>query len=507
MTKSDIETMKKSLEEELTKAQERVKTATERKDAVEKELGTSGDLMLSKSLKGDTEDEKQDSFDKCMKEFDEAHKGLKNIGKRIKAFGKTLKASAKEEKQAAKAKTKAFGTNLIMGAKPEGNDDPDAGFDWKGISVPARFKTLAKPERIGFRKAYAMGELGISLLPQNPFVSSKRIQYAKDFISDNFVTKAAAEAFNEQGGAFIPIGFYPFLIELINSYGVARRNVPLWPMKDATLRVPRDSSLLAVYGEDENQANATESSLNSSTVKLEARKYMGTISVPREIIEDSPIAFGAVISSKYAKSMAKKEDQALFLGDGTSTYNQTKGIIYLLQNTTGPAAQAMASLYTSAATTVGSMTRKEIVAFMSVLAAYAAEEGENKIYCSQWVYQNLFRGNALSTSTYATEIIDGIPQYKWDGIPVEITNVMAQSDATSQVVALYGNLGMAAKMGDKRAYALDASDQVAFKNDQIVFRASERIAQTVHDFGTYVGDTSTAYDTPYGPVAAFASHS
>lgn len=504
MNKQEIELLQKNiaeLEKQEVEAKARFKTATERRDAVEKELGTSNDLMIVKSLKGDTEDEKQDSFDKCMKEFDDAHKNLKNISKRLKGFGKSLKTAMKDDDDKGKKSWKKTNVNFKSG-NPEPSDEADAGFDWKGIVVPSRYKTLSKPKSIGFRRAYAMGELATSLLPMNVGVSGKRIEYAKDFINDHFVTKTAAEAFNEQGGAFIPIGFYPFLIELINSYGVARRNVPLWPMKDATLRVPRDSSIFTVYGEDENTANASENQLNSSTVKLEARKYMGTISVPREIIEDSPIAFGAVVANKYGKGMAKKEDQALFLGDGTATYNSTFGINYQLQNMTGGTA---ASLFTSASTTFANMTRKEIINTMANLAAYAVEDGDNKFYCSQVVYQILLRGNAISQSTFGTEVVNGIPQYKFDGIPIEITNVMAQTDAVSQIALLYGNLGLAAKMGDKRAYALDASDQAAFTKDQIVFRASERVAQLVHDLGTYVGNTSTAFDTVYGPVAALQS--
>ncbi len=501
MAKEDIEVLRKNiadLEKLEVEARARVKTATERRDIIEKELNGSTDLMVVKALKGDTEDEKQDSFDKAMKEFGDAHKSLGNIGKRLKAFGKSLKAAMKDDDDT-KGKKSWQKTNVNFGGGAPASTDDERGFDWKGISIPWRYKTLSKPPRIGFRKAYAMGQVAIAQLP-NGVVSSKAQQYAKDFVAE--ITKTTGEAFNETGGAFIPIGFYPFLIELINSYGVVRRNVPLWPMKDSTLRVPRDSSLLAVYGEDENQANATESTLNSSTVQLLAKKYMGTISVPREIIEDSPIAFGAVISNKYAKSMAKKEDQAFLLGDGTATYNRTFGVIYQLQNMSGGTA---ASIYTSASTTFANMTRKDIINMMAGLAAYAVEDGDNKFYASQVVYQILLRGNAISQSTFGTEVVNGIPQYKFDGIPIEITNVMAQTDAASQVCLLYGNLGMAGKMGDKRAYALDASDQAGFTKDQIVFRASERIAQLVHDLGTYAANTSTAFDTVYGPVAALQS--
>lgn len=499
MDKNEVELLQKQIAEleiEKTAAEARYKTAQERVNAVNLEF-KAGDIMLVKALKGDTEDEKQDSFEKCMKEFDDAHKSLKNIGKRLKAFGKSLKSAEKSLQPEKKSWGK---TNVNFGAAPnEEREFENKGFDFGSITVPSRFKTMARP-KIGFKKAYAMGQFAMAGLPSG-IISGKAQQYAKDFVAD--ITKATGESFNETGGAFIPIGYYPFLIELINDYGVARRNVPLWPMKDSTLRVPRDSSLLAVYGEDENQANANESVLNSSTVQLQARKYMGTISVPREIIEDSPIAFGAVISNKYAKSMAKKEDNALFNGDGTATYNGTKGIIYNILNTPGGTA---AAIFQSTSTTFANMTRSDVTTMMGNLAAYAVQEGDLKFYMSQPVYQILTRGKAsISQSTFATEVVNGVPQYKFDGIPVEITNVMAQTDATSQICMLYGNLGLGCKMGDKRAYALDASDQAGFTKDQIVFRASERVAQVVHDWGTYVGNTSTMFESVYGPIAALQS--
>ena len=71
------------------------------------------------------------------------------------------------------------------------------------------------------------------------------------------------------------------------------------------------------------------------------------------------------------------------------------------------------------------------------------------------------------------------------GYPVVIAQVMPKSPAVNQVVALLGDLSLAASFGDRRATTLQFSDVAdnAFIQDEIVIRGTERMDVNVHDVG------------------------
>jgi HK97 family phage major capsid protein len=76
------------------------------------------------------------------------------------------------------------------------------------------------------------------------------------------------------------------------------------------------------------------------------------------------------------------------------------------------------------------------------------------------------------------------------GFEVVLTQVMPQTSATQagKVMILFGDMTLAAMIGDRRTINLRRSNQRYFDSDQIGWLGTERVDIVVHD----VGDNTTA---------------
>ncbi len=496
------------LRQERSGALTTVRKAYEPVSAVKKQAGENMDFSNVTLFKG-TDEEKQVAFGKALAAHDEAFKTFKACDRALKSELKAAKSEKKAEKlerkdaKRAKELTRAEswkGLNINFGIGAAGSEFDGKGFDWANIKVPNVFDTY-NPKSMTKSQAYGMGQV-----INAQFGSGASKSYAKSFVEDVFQTKALGTNVNEQGGGWIPTEFYPVLTQLIEDHSTARKLLPVWPMKNRTLRAPRLNALTQVYGEDE-KVQPTEGTFNLTTIELTARKFMGISFFPTELLEQSPMAIGEIVTMNYAMAMGKKESQCLFNGDGTSTYNKIKGLKNTLLAIDGTLAN-IAGLCQSTATTMGALTRTDVTTWMGLLPAYAYDLGTPVIVCNQSFYQTVLRGKAaISQSTFATEVVNGIPKYKFDGYDVIIAPDMPRTDSTSggvgTIFAWFGVPALAAKLGDSRAYSMKVSDQFQFGSDQITYLASEIIGMVVHDMGSTITDTTN--DTPYSPMVALAT--
>lgn len=503
MTKDELAVRQKSLAELEGAYDEQTKVVREKSalvDAVNKELGATMDFSKAKTLKGDTDEEKADSFEKIMKDHDDACKMQKGIAKRLKAERKAIKAEAKAAREVDKRKNMKYtGINFNPNAgngKPE-DEEQYKGFDWDAIQIPWREKS-AKIQGKRAKRNYAIGMFARSLYLKS---NLKAQQYATDFMDEHFRTKALAEGFNESGGALVPYEFYPFLVNQVEQYGKLRANMDVWPMKERSMPFVRLVQQNDAGWEDEN-IQPVESNPTFANLELNAKKLFGWIAVPYELLEDAAIEVGGIMSKSFGWKIAKKEDLAGFTGDGTSTYGKIKGIIPSLRAVDATIAN-IAGLQVASSNVVGSMTRTDITSMQARIPEYVYDMGTPKFYCNQWVAQNLLRRTAISQSTYATEVINGVPRLLYDGFEVVLVQAMPRTDANSQVCLLFGDPNLAMKMGERRQLTFGTSEHVRFLNDQLVMRVTERVAMTVYEVGSTISDTTV--DTPYSPMAGLIS--
>ncbi|HMS10339.1 MAG TPA: phage major capsid protein, partial [Pyrinomonadaceae bacterium] len=98
---------------------------------------------------------------------------------------------------------------------------------------------------------------------------------------------------------------------------------------------------------------------------------------------------------------------------------------------------------------------------------------------------------ASGNGVTATEIEDARNR-RFLGYPVVFSQVMPSTEANSQVCAVFGDLSLGARLGDRRAFTTAIDDSILFRKDALLFRATARFDINVR-YG--VGDTTKA-----GPI-------
>jgi HK97 family phage major capsid protein len=89
------------------------------------------------------------------------------------------------------------------------------------------------------------------------------------------------------------------------------------------------------------------------------------------------------------------------------------------------------------------------------------------------------------------EIENGALEKSFLGYPVVIAQVLPKASATNQVACLFGNLRLAASLGDRRITTIQMSEHAlnAFEQDEVAIRGTERFDIVVHDVGDNAGNT------------------
>jgi HK97 family phage major capsid protein len=69
------------------------------------------------------------------------------------------------------------------------------------------------------------------------------------------------------------------------------------------------------------------------------------------------------------------------------------------------------------------------------------------------------------------------------GYPVVFTQVMRSAYSANKIIALFGDLTLAASFGDRRQTEIQISDSAlnAFEQDELAIRGTERFDINVHD--------------------------
>ena len=302
--------------------------------------------------------------------------------------------------------------------------------------------------------------------------------------------KAHSEGVNSQGGFLVPDEFEATLINLREQFGVARANCKVYPMSRDTLNIPRRIGGLTSYWTGETAAT-TESTLTLSNVSLVAKKLSALTTTSNELAEDSIIPIADMVADEIAWEFARKEDDALFNGDGSSTYGGIVG----LKNALGAASIVDSGVTTSALSTI---TAASISGWFAAVPAYALTPNA-KIYCHKAVYHSVFERIAHTAGgATVAESVNGTREFRFYGYPVVFVQGMSSVTGTGTDgvhIAYIGDLAQAAAFGDRRQVTIRTSDSAlnAFEQDELAIRGTERVDIVVH--GT--GDATTA-----GPIIA-----
>jgi HK97 family phage major capsid protein len=323
-------------------------------------------------------------------------------------------------------------------------------------------------------------------------------------------TKTQRENVNVSSGFLVPDEFQNDLIDLREKFGVFRQNARIVPMASDTRSDPRRVNGVTAYFVAESTA-AQLSDKQWDRVQLTAKKLMVLTKYSNELNEDAVLNIGDDLAGEIAYAFALKEDQCGFLGDGTSAYGGITGLIpkLLAVDPTGSSNPANIQGMTVASGTGYASNFKSIVLgdfnnVVGTLPEFADVPGQAKWYCSKYFWGSVMQKVATNAGgNRVAEMENGALRKSFLGYDVVVSQVMPKVSAVSQVCCLFGNLAMAARLGDRRQTTIQMSEHAlnAFEQDEVVIRGTERFDIVVHDVGDPTSGAGPAKSAQAGNMA------
>lgn len=394
-------------------------------------------------------------------------------------------------------------SELTEPAEGKGRKSWDGEPEAKALAVQSRWGSVKNFRRDTKREsneaAYKFGLWFAAAFghPDLPFTQKAR-QFCLDrgvkLISESGVElKTMKETVNTTGGFIVPPEFDSDLIDLREQYGVFRRNARIVPMMRDTKSVGRRTSGLTAYFVGEATA-PTESEKGWDLVTLTARKLMTLTRVSSELEEDIIIAIGDDLAGEIAYAFANKEDECGFNGDGTLTYGGIDGLRNRLKTIYGTSGGV--GLVVAAGNAYSEATLANFNSVVGSLPEYA--DARAKWYVSRFYWATVMQRLAVAAGGVTAEEIEGTRRRSFLGYPVEVSQVMPKTEANSQVCALFGDLRLSSRFGDRRQTVISMSEHRYFDTDEIGVKGSERFDIVNHD----CGDSTNA-----GPVVGLITAS
>lgn len=315
------------------------------------------------------------------------------------------------------------------------------------------------------------------------FLAVSGIPKALEWCRENGIAlqRASSEGVNTAGGFLVPVEFMRTIIALREQRGAFRAAANVVPMASDIGVIPRRTAGLTAYFTSE-QAAITESQGAWDNVSMSAKKLATYTRMSSELSEDAAIEWGEWFATEAAYAFAIKEDECGFNGDGTSAYGGIAGVCPKLLDGTHNAGKVVAA---SGHDTFAEVDPGDLATLMSKLPAYALPG-------ARWFISQL--GFALSLCRLASEFggitiqpVNGKPMPHIAGFPVQITQALPQvaTDLSGSVMMLFGDLSMAAMLGERRTVTIAQSElgPATFDTDQVAWRCTERVDVTVHTLG------------------------
>lgn len=293
-------------------------------------------------------------------------------------------------------------------------------------------------------------------------------------------TRYASETIDSAGGALVPNELSDAIIDLREEYGVFRKLAKVYPMGRDTITVPRRSGGLTVVPTSEG-GSITESQKTWNQVTLTARGLKILTAYSTELDADAVINIADDLASEMATAFAQFEDQRGFRGTGVAADASIVGVntaIAALGTAYWCAAEAAATHDTFA-----EIAAADLAIVMSQVQPRALRNAKwiCSSVCKALVFDRLMAaggGNTIQT-------LGGPVIQTYLGYPIVVSNEMPVSTASldTAVMLLFGDLSMAATMGDRKGIEIARSTDYGFANDLIYVRGVERCDINVHDLG------------------------
>lgn len=302
-------------------------------------------------------------------------------------------------------------------------------------------------------------------------------------------TRALVEGINEKGGFVVPDEFGNDFVQLLEEYGVFRRNAHIVPMSsdhrnDYVLNGELESQFVGELEEGSDQ------DLNFGSIGYTVKKHMILVPYSSEVAEDAAISIGDHLAEAAARAFAKKEDLCGFNGDGTSAFAGMVGVTHALKNVDTNIANIQ-GLQVGSGNAYGELTLNDFAKTVKRLPSYARMNA--KWYMTDDFYWGVVVPLLIAGGGGVTMgEIEASRGERLFGKPIEFVEVMPTTEANSQVCALLGDFSKGARLADRRRYTYKVDESVLIRKDGLLFQSTARFTVNC-SFG--VGDTTKA-----GPI-------
>jgi HK97 family phage major capsid protein len=268
-------------------------------------------------------------------------------------------------------------------------------------------------------------------------------------------------------------------------------------MSSETATIIRQTGGLTAYAMNETGA-ATESSIALDRVNLIAKKFGCVTVFSSELKEDAVINMADKLAGDMAYAFALKEDQCGFVGDGSATYHGIVGVATQLVTVNGVDEGG------------GIIVGTGNLASESVIGDWGKVPGLVPTYvdparCKWYMHKNTWSTGALrleialAGNTWPI-VQNGSMAPTFLGYPIEFVQCMANPTTTmSEVLAIFGDLSLAATMGDRRSMSVKVGSEGTVGSVNLLEQDASAIISTTR-FDINVHDVGTA--TAAGPVVA-----
>ncbi len=305
---------------------------------------------------------------------------------------------------------------------------------------------------------------------------------------DSVGLKLHNEGTNTQGGYLVPEEFGMDMIDLREVYGVARRVLKIVPMSSDTRSDPRRTGGLTASFAGEG-AILSESTKSWDRVDLTAKKLTCLSRITTELNEDALINVGDDLAGEIAYAFTNKEDDCAFNGDGSATYGGIVGFRPRLATING--VDDGGGLVLGSGNLWTELTMADFHKTIGRLPQYADTPRAAWICHRAFYFGVMQRLEQAAGGTLSQEIVDGTRgRFKFEGYPVEISQLYPSTEANSQIPVTFGDHSLAASFGDRRQDTIKFTEegnvggQNAFEYDFIGVRGTERFDINVHDVGS-----------------------
>ncbi len=266
----------------------------------------------------------------------------------------------------------------------------------------------------------------------------------------------------------LPTEYGSEIRELISDFGVVRRRMSAYPIGMGTAR-PARVGTRPTFGSVTMSGPFQEKSPTLDFASLESHKLGGIVRLPREIDEQSIVAMGQFLARYGAVEFARAEDTWGFMADGSTNYENVKGIVKIARDNSKTLVLATTKTKPSDATLDdfrnlrGKVNKAALNGRLS--AYYLDSTWETRLpafrtAAEPLVYQRLPDGSAVL-----------------DGYPIVWTDVLepyGTAAAADKPIAVFGALAFW-WIGEHGSPRIDTSEHVWFSNDQLAVRFIEEI--------------------------------